>query len=516
MKILTILAVAYILFIHGLGSIALWDPDEPRQAIMAREMMERKDYIHPYLNGRPYLEKPPFFPWMIAVASKIRGGVDEFSSRIPAALSAAFLLLVAYGLARRLSDGQAGLLSAMVLATNYQFLSNARESVMDMTFAFFIGLTIYLGYLALLGKRKGWFILAFLPSALAILSKGPAGLVIPAGILCVYLLVQREFKRFVIPLVLGCLLSLAVASLWFVLAGEEYWREFILRQNIARYTNAFDHIESVTYYFHKLFFNFLPWSILLPFALWHAFRKRYWLPCLWFVLTFLFFEFSMSKRAIYLLSLYPASAVLCGLCLRDKWSWLMNTSRTGTILKCFACLLAFLPVAGLVALHLLSDPVITVFRQASVSLYAYLAVLFLAGCLFFLMLARKSEKRALFALFFYLTCFGWFYHACYMPIMDRGFKSPKLITDHLKDLGKGREIYTYGFSSAAFIFYAGRPIHPLHDIKDIKVDERDIILIAEDKPSLRFKPHLERFYRPVRTARYEKEYYTFYVRKDGE
>ena len=62
MRILTILALAFVLFFLHLGDTSLWDPDEPRQAIMAHEMMDRGDYIHPYLNGGPYLEKPPLYP----------------------------------------------------------------------------------------------------------------------------------------------------------------------------------------------------------------------------------------------------------------------------------------------------------------------------------------------------------------------------------------------------------------------------------------------------------------------
>ena len=288
MKIIVILALSCILFIHNLGTIALWDPDEPRQAIMAREMVQRNDYVHPYLNGKPYLEKPPFYSWMIIIASKIKGDMDEFSSRIPAAIAATLLLLITYYLGRMLTDPYSGFLSAIVLATNYQFLSNARESVMDMTFAFFIGLTILLNYISIVRGKRWQFILSFIPSSLATLTKGPAGLVIPACTIFIYLLVKKEFKRFIVPLIGGCFLSIALASIWFLMAGEEYWKEFILRQNLTRYTHAFDHIESFYYYFHKLFFNFLPWSILLPFAVYHAWKKRIWLPLIWFIFTFLF------------------------------------------------------------------------------------------------------------------------------------------------------------------------------------------------------------------------------------
>ena len=350
LRMFTVIVVAFILFFTSLGAISLWDPDEPRQAIMAREMMDRGDYIHPYLNGVPYLEKPPFYSWMIIVAAKIRGNLDEFSSRAPSAIAAMLLLLVTFFLGRMLAGVQAGFLSALILAVNYQYLSNARESIMDMTFAFFIGLTIFLNYIALTKDRRSLFVLSFIPASLAILTKGPAGLVIPAAVTFIYLIVCRQWKRYLIPIAMGCILSAALASIWFFVAGDEYIREFIFHQNITRYTNAFDHKESLFYYFHKLFFNFLPWSIVLPFALVHAWKKKYWLPFIWFVVTFLFFELSQSKRAIYLLSLYPACALLCGMYLKDNWEMLVEKSGTNLILKLFAILLALMPVAAIIAL----------------------------------------------------------------------------------------------------------------------------------------------------------------------
>ncbi len=109
-----------------------------------------------------------------------------------------------------------------------------------------------------------------------------------------------------LPLAAGCLISAAVAAVWFVMAGRAYADEFILHQNIARFATGFDHIQPFWYYFPKLFINFLPWSIVLPFAAWFAYKRKLWLPLIWFVFTFVFFDISKSKRAIYLLSAYPA------------------------------------------------------------------------------------------------------------------------------------------------------------------------------------------------------------------
>ncbi len=254
MKIAAILVLSLILFFNNLGGTALWDPDEPRQAIMAREMIERGDYIHPYLNGAPYLEKPPLYPWLIIMVSKIKGRVDEFSSRLPAAISATILLFITYFLGSMLVDKYSGLLSALILATNYQFLSNARESVMDMTFALFIALTIFFNVLAIKGNKRFTFILSFIPASLGILTKGPAALAIPALVTFFYLISQKKVKRYLLPFIGGCVLACIISSIWFLLAGKAYFQEFILRQNITRYTNAFDHKESLFLLFPQIIF----------------------------------------------------------------------------------------------------------------------------------------------------------------------------------------------------------------------------------------------------------------------
>jgi len=514
-RLTALIILAGILFFFNLGTTSLWDPDEPRQAIMAREMMDRGDYIRPYLNGIPYLEKPPFYSWMIIAAAKACGSVDEFASRAPSALAALLTVVMTFLLGCRLGDERAGFFSGLVLATNYQFLSNARESVMDMTFAFFIGLAIYLAFVSLEKGKRLHFALSFIPGAFAILTKGPAGLVIPVGVVFVYLVFKKSLRRYIVPLVLGSVLATAIASVWFLAAGESYIREFILHQNVTRYTNAFDHLESPWYYFHKLFFNFMPWSLFLPFALFGAWKRRYVLPLLWFVLIFLFFELSQSKRAIYLLSAYPALALLTGLYIRDAWDGLVERGWTNTVLKALAVLLALIPVGAVIAMYVLPEEDVAVFRDGPLSLYVYLAVLFLAACGFLVMLFKRNRHFALAFFLFFLVFTGFFYGAYYMPLVDRTSKSLTLITDALGDDGRTKRIYTYGFNSAGIIFYVGKPVKALSDIKEIKEDESDILLIVEEKPTMHLRETLEKSFVPVKRVKYEKEHYIFYVRKNG-
>jgi len=511
MKILVILFLAYVLFVHNLGIISLWDPDEPRQAIMAREMVERSDYIHPYLNGSPYTEKPPLFSWLVVLASKVGGGLNEFTARIPSALCATGLLLMVFVMGRRFVDEDGGLLSALVLATNYQFLGNSREAVMDMTFAFFIGASIFLAWFSVERRSRALLVLAFLPAALAILTKGPAGLVIPAAVILLYLFTTKRAKAFILPLAGGCVICLAVASLWFVLAGEAYAREFLLRQNLVRYTQGFDHVETALYYLHKVFFNFLPWSILLPFSLIHAWKRKLWLPLIWFLFTFFFFEFSRSKRAIYLLPCYPACALLVGIYVKDKWQSLVEGPWTKWLTRLFGLLLILLPIAALVIV-----PPLKVYRTLFPTGGSLLAIpmilLAVVGSLFFYYLMRFLPQRSLRPLFTYLVVCGVLYHSFYMPALNTHVKSPRLITSQIQQ--DGSDIYLYRTNSPALIYYLGKPVKVIMEPQEIPQGVPKMTVIAEKRPdSMR---RLAPLFGTIKEVRYEKDTYIICERHDGK
>jgi 4-amino-4-deoxy-L-arabinose transferase-like glycosyltransferase len=504
-----ILCLAYALFMHNLGATSLWDPDEPRQAIEAREMMERSDYIHPYLNGKPYLEKPPLYPWLIIIASKIQGTLNEVSARIPSAFAATALLIITFLAGRRMADPASGLLSAFILATNYQFLGNARESVMDMTFALFIGLTIYLGDLAIRSNRRWLFACALLPSVFAVLSKGPAGFIIAVGVLFVLLMCHNKVKAFLFPLFAGCVVSLALSSIWFIGAGKAYASEFLLHQNLTRYAKGFDHIESLFYYFPKLFFNFLPWSCLLPPAIYYAWKRKLWLPLIWFAFTFVFFEVSRSKRAIYLLPLYPAMALLVGVFLKEKGRGILENRWGSLFLKAFGVLIALIPLVGAVA------PSVAIQNQRDIlgaGVYGWLplAVLALLGFAFLFFVVRKAPQKSLAALLAYLICAGFVFHSLYMPGKDRNSYSARRITEALAAVpGAHQKVYTCGFDSPAAIYYLGQPIRTVSRLDEIPQNQPGLTVIAKAQCGL--SEQLASRFSPVATVRYYKGQYTIFV-----
>ena len=183
-------------------------------------------------------------------------------------------------------------------------------------------------------------------------------------------------------------------------------------------------------------------------------------------------------------------------------------------LKCFALVLALSPLASIVVLNTAHSIAIDAFKEAPFSLYVYITVLFIAGGILFYSLLRKLPAWSLSMVFLYLICIGYFYNACYMPIMDKTLKSPRLITDHLGDMKKDKEIFTTGFSSAGIIFYVGKPIQMFVNINEIKDKKNDILLIVEDDQAKHMQKDLDSLFLPVGKTRYEREFYTFYVRKD--
>ncbi len=102
-----------------------------------------------------------------------------------------------------------------------------------------------------------------------------------------------------------------------------------------------------------------------------------------------------------------------------------------------------------------------------------------------------------------------------MPLVDRTSKSLTLITDALGEYKMTKKIYTLGFNSAGIIFYIGKPITMIRDIKEIKPNENDILLIVEEKPTRHVREDLEKSFVPIKKVRYEKDEYIFYVRRNG-
>ncbi len=299
----------------------LWAPDEPFFGEGAREMIVDGKWVVPHVNGEVNTHKPPLFFWLIATFSLPFGAVSSLTARLPSVLAALGSLLLTMRLGRRMAGPKIGVLAGVLLATTHIFWDKARWAQIDslLCFLILVAISAFEGFRAgdLSGKRAG--ILFWGAAGLAVLAKGPVGLLLPLGVALVTLAFDRDLGRWrnFAP-VAGPLVFLAVAGLWATAAsiwGEGYSVWGALQEHfVDRAVSGMHHAQPVWYYLKVLPYALLPWSFLLPGALLLGWRRRRHaddrLLLVWALFVVLFFTISTEKRDLYILPAVPAFALL--------------------------------------------------------------------------------------------------------------------------------------------------------------------------------------------------------------
>jgi 4-amino-4-deoxy-L-arabinose transferase-like glycosyltransferase len=326
------------LFFYGLGQFGLIGADEPRYAQVAREMLERHDWITPTLGEHAWLEKPPLYYWQ-AMAAFAVFGVSDVAARIPAALDATLLVIAVYLFFRRFRRG-VEVDAALITASCGGVIGFARAASMDIALAatFSIGMLAWWAWRES-GKRV-WLALFYIFMALGMLAKGPAAPFLAAAVIMLFALAAREsrlaLRTFWLP---GILLFCAIALPWYVavqIRNLQFFREFILQHNLERFSSdLYHHRQPFWYYLPVTALAFLPWTAFVivamvePVRIWWA-ERRLLLPepdlerqfnlfaCCWLAVPVMFFSFSQSKLPGYILPSIPAGALLLASYLRRQ------------------------------------------------------------------------------------------------------------------------------------------------------------------------------------------------------
>ncbi|SJZ33039.1 4-amino-4-deoxy-L-arabinose transferase [Trichlorobacter thiogenes] len=350
------------LFLTGLGSAPLIDPDEGRYAEIPREMLVRGDFVTPTLNYVKYFEKPPLLYWVNAGSMAIFGQ-NEFAARLPSALSGLFTVLLTYLAGRRLFNRRTALTGTLILGSCAAFLFQSRIILTDMLLTFCLSAALFSFLLAVRSSerhRTHLYRLFFICCGLAVLTKGLIGIVLPGGIIFWYLLLSRRWHLLKgIPWFSGLLLFALVTMPWFVLvsqANPEFPHFFFIREHFQRYTSTI-HRRSQPFWFFLpiLLLTMLPWSFFLPGSLGKAWQQRqsdrgttlYLL--IWPLVIILFFSLSSSKLIPYILPTFPPLALLLAHRLTAHWhtrrpDYTAAQAALATILLLTGVALAILPL----------------------------------------------------------------------------------------------------------------------------------------------------------------------------
>lgn len=322
------LAVFAAVWFCNLGYRHLIKPDEGRYAEIPREMVASGDWLTPRLNGFKYFEKPALQYWATAAAFGVFGQ-NEWAARLWPGLAGFFGVLLVFWTGNRLFGPPSGLYGALVAASSAIYVLMGHMLTLDMALAFFMSASVFAVALAQRDEsgdkeRRRWMLLAWAAAALAVLSKGLVGIVLPAGAVALYVLVERDRGRWVrLHVLQGGLLFLAITAPWFVavsLANPEFFRFFFIHEHFERFlTREHDRYEPAWYFVPVLLAGIVPWVVSLFPALWGAwarspgarFQPRRFL-FLWCAVVFAFFSASSSKLGSYILPVFPALALLVG------------------------------------------------------------------------------------------------------------------------------------------------------------------------------------------------------------
>lgn len=331
------------LFLAGLGRSGLNDPDEGRNAEVAREMLVSGDWVTPRINDARYLDKPPVFFWAVASCYRVLG-VNETAARLPSALSAVASLGLTVWFGRRRLGGRAGLLAGVLLALSPLYLVFARLVIFDMMLLLCTTASTIAFYETMEGEGRGRLASAagFLAAGFGTIVKGPVALLGPLLVVAAWALWRRR------PGLLlrlrwgqGLLLYLAVISPWLYLVESRnpgFLRYALLGENLARMAaNPYDTQRPFLFYAKVIAPGAFPWIVFCVAqgvrALWRRVRRgrasavgvvdsgsgtaagassavpagvpsavltsRF--VALWLVVLLLFFSFIASKRPSYVL-----------------------------------------------------------------------------------------------------------------------------------------------------------------------------------------------------------------------
>jgi 4-amino-4-deoxy-L-arabinose transferase-like glycosyltransferase len=327
-----LIGVALIWFAN-LEYRTLIKPDEGRYAEIPREMAASGDWVTPRLNDLKYFEKPPLQYWATATAYTVFGE-HQWTSRLWAALTGFAGLLLVWFAGLRLFGRDAANYAALLLGSSMLYVMMGHINTLDMGVTFFITLGVFSfllaqhsGSTAQQAASRNWMLLAWAGMALAVLSKGLMGIILPGTAVFIYCLVQRDFtvlKR--MHWLAGLAVFLLITAPWFYLvmkANPEFFQRFFIYEHYTRFTTKELGRYQPWYYFVPILLTgALPWTVLLFDSLFHIGKPRSGgdnkpfnaalFLLIWTVFIYVFFSISDSKLPSYLLPMFPALALLMG------------------------------------------------------------------------------------------------------------------------------------------------------------------------------------------------------------
>lgn len=252
------------LFFLGNAFLPITDPVESNYVLTAREMLASGDWMSPRIYGHYWYDKPIMFYWELIVAFALFG-INEFAARFFPSLVATFSVFLTYRFAGRIYSPKVGFVSSVILATSVEFWYLSHAVITDMTLFAAISAVLIFFYLGYSEQKYRLYYVAYAAAGVAVLTKGPIGLLLPGLIILLFLMWERDLKHLAkMRLLSGFALFCLVISLWYYpmyrLHGDSFIDVFFGVHNYLRATVSEHPSQDVIYYYLLIFVGgFIPW-----------------------------------------------------------------------------------------------------------------------------------------------------------------------------------------------------------------------------------------------------------------
>jgi 4-amino-4-deoxy-L-arabinose transferase-like glycosyltransferase len=480
-SVIWVIVLAIVFFFPFLGAVHLFDWDEINFAEAAREMLVTGNYSRVQIDYQVFTEKPPLFFWMQALSMNIFG-VNEFAARFPNAVCGVCTLATLFLIGSKLKDAKFGFLWALSYLGSFLPHLYFKSGIIDPFFNLFIFLSVYFIFQTLEKYKKyGAGISAILAGSfigLAILTKGPVGLLVPLLMIAIYWLSVRKIIVSFRNLLLCALFALLVALLWFGVETYKYGfvfiEEFTQRQLAIFSTSDAGHGQPWYYHPVVLFLGCFPIAQLALRSFVYkqnadkslvGFRK---MMLLLFWVTLILFSIVKTKIVHYSSLCYFPISFLASYHLYYVLARKINLNRITIILLAvfgilFALLLTAVPIAGMNTdriIPYIDDTFAVANLKAKVSwtgLEILIGFSYMIAIIFSIVFfSRKRLKLAVNTLFFSTALCMLVYTRVVVPKIE--LYSQAAAIRFFKSLaGKNVYVNTLDYKSYAHLYYFKKP-----------------------------------------------------------
>ncbi len=499
--------VGFFSFTYNL-QVSLFEGTEGLYAQVAREIVQSGEYVRMTFQGQPYINKPPLFFWMIGGFTQLFGD-NEVALRLTGSLFSLGTMVLIFVLGRTLFSWNVGFWAAFVFATNHLFLWYGRRVLIDSTLTFFMTLAL-LGWVFACRKESSpvWPLVTFLGMTLASMVKSLHGFVLPFLLIVTYSILVRNFR----PLKqwgfwVGLILFFVGIKASLSMLGDSAQFQFSWGSVLFQISNWSTFASSagpykIPSYLGLIWFDLLPWSILIPSSLIFLFSLRplkknpeVLFILLWFLGYFVVFCLARYKREPYLMPLVPGFALIIGYYLValtshiqiPSWHRIINAAAFGLL----TVTVIMAPIFGTPLLQ-------KKWNVPADFLPSWYVIGFVLVGGFLIWTALKGQyhlmRRGLLGVG---LCFALGIVHIFLPAMDAAV-SPRIVNVKIREIAANppTPMYHYGLTHEDMIYYlnADPPIPKLETFEQLiaQAKERNILIVTdkEDGQKLMESPGL--------------------------